>query len=209
MSSLDHMTSVVASRPSHFPRREDAVQWSLVSGAMRNPESARVSVPDQLVRCTPSDSHSHAQGNINADGHASEDVSASTPAAPPSGSYRWRTDLLSSQPYWSGWFAGLSALFLSCTMPKMLLLAGSDRLDTPMMIAHMQGKLQLEVLADAGHSVQEDQPRDTARKLAEFVLRHRLSTTGAAWAAQSQVAATHAPATATPASKPPVPLFCE
>jgi hypothetical protein len=178
VSSLEHMSSVLESRPPFFRNVEDAVHWSLMTGAMRNPQSARVSVPDQLVRCEERE----AEGTMKSD-----DASASTVT------FRWRTDLLSSQPYWSDWFSGLSSLFLSCALPKLLLLAGSDRLDTPLMIAHMQGKLQLEVLANAGHSVQEDQPRETARKLAEFVQRHKLHSMGAAWTNQAKISHTNTP----------------
>ena len=38
-----------------------------------------------------------------------------------------------------GWFEGLSKLFLSCTVPKLLLLAGVDRLDKDLTIGQMQG----------------------------------------------------------------------
>jgi protein phosphatase methylesterase 1 len=41
--------------------------------------------------------------------------------------------------YWEGWFKGLSKLFLSTRMPKLLLLAGIDRLDKELTIAQMQG----------------------------------------------------------------------
>lgn len=192
VDSLDHMTAVIQSRPTHFARREDAVQWSLMAGAMRNAESARCSVPDQLVQMEEGEA---AGGPTDA-------------AGVPTSSYRWRTDLLASQPFWSGWFTGLSSLFLSCPLPKLLLLAGSDRLDTPMMIAHMQGKMQLEVMANAGHSLQEDQPRETARKIAEFVQRHKLYSMGAAWAhadAKGTPTAPKAPTPANPTSAGPTP----
>lgn len=43
------------------------------------------------------------------------------------GSWRWRTNLQASSPYWRGWYEGLSDAFLSLSVPKMLLLAGTDR----------------------------------------------------------------------------------
>ncbi len=58
----------------------------------------------------------------------------------------WRTDLSSSAPYWKGWYTGLSELFLSVTAPKILMLAGSDRLDKTLMIGQMQGKFQMSLL---------------------------------------------------------------
>jgi protein phosphatase methylesterase 1 len=50
----------------------------------------------------------------------------------------WRTDLLASEPYWREWFLGLSDLFLQCHAMKLLVLAGPDRLDKPLTVAHMQ-----------------------------------------------------------------------
>ena len=41
----------------------------------------------------------------------------------------WRIDLTQTQPHWRGWFEGLSSLFLSVSAPKLLVLAGVDRLD--------------------------------------------------------------------------------
>lgn len=56
----------------------------------------------------------------------------------------------------TGWFTGLSNLFLSVKVPKLLLLAGTDRLDKDLTIAQMQGKFQLVVLPAVGHVIQED-----------------------------------------------------
>lgn len=38
--------------------------------------------------------------------------------------YTWRIELAKTEKYWDGWFRGLSNLFLSCPIPKLLLLAG-------------------------------------------------------------------------------------
>jgi len=38
--------------------------------------------------------------------------------------YTWRVELSKTEKYWEGWFKGLSSLFLSCSVPKLLLLAG-------------------------------------------------------------------------------------
>jgi protein phosphatase methylesterase 1 len=53
--------------------------------------------------------------------------------------FRWRTDLAKTQPFWEGWFTGLSKKFLGGRGGKMLLLAGTDRLDTELTIGQMQG----------------------------------------------------------------------
>ena len=49
-----------------------------------------------------------------------------------------QVDLGASEKYWSGWYSGMSKLFLSVPAPKLLLLAGPDRLDTELTRAHMQ-----------------------------------------------------------------------
>ena len=41
--------------------------------------------------------------------------------------YTWRIDLMKTEPFWKGWFSGLSKLFLSCPISKMLILAGESR----------------------------------------------------------------------------------
>lgn len=38
--------------------------------------------------------------------------------------FTWRVELSKTEKYWEGWFRGLSALFLTCPVPKLLLLAG-------------------------------------------------------------------------------------
>lgn len=72
------------------------------------------------------------------------------------GEYRWRVSLDKTEPYWTGWFTGISELFLATKIPKMLLLAGTDRLDTALTVGQMQGKFQLVVLPSVGHTIQED-----------------------------------------------------
>jgi hypothetical protein len=51
----------------------------------------------------------------------------------------WRTDLAKTQPFWEGWFIGLSKKFLEAKGGKLLLLAGTDRLDKELIIGQMQG----------------------------------------------------------------------
>jgi protein phosphatase methylesterase 1 len=54
-------------------------------------------------------------------------------------SWTWRTDLAATQPFWEGWFVGLSKKFLEARGGKLLLLAGTDRLDKELTIGQMQG----------------------------------------------------------------------
>lgn len=56
------------------------------------------------------------------------------------GKLKWITDLIKTQPYWSEWFQGLSEKFLNSGTAKLLILAGTDRLDKPLIIGQMQGK---------------------------------------------------------------------
>jgi protein phosphatase methylesterase 1 len=56
------------------------------------------------------------------------------------GEWVWRTDLSKTQAYWENWFGGMSGKFLSARGAKMLILAGTDRLDKELMIGQMQGK---------------------------------------------------------------------
>ncbi|KAF4201673.1 hypothetical protein CNMCM8927_001274 [Aspergillus lentulus] len=108
--------------------------------------SARVSVPSLLY----------------------QEESPSDPSKP----WVWRTNLSATKPFWEDWFIGLSRKFLEARGGKLLLLAGTDRLDKELMIGQMQGKYQLQVLPEAGHFVQEDMPAKTAQILVDFYKRN-------------------------------------
>ena len=82
--------------------------------------------------------------------------------------YTWRTDLQATKPFWQDWFTDLSRKFLSLPCGKLLILAGTDRLDKPLMIAQMQGKFQLQVFPETGHFLHEDAPDKSADALIEF-----------------------------------------
>lgn len=56
--------------------------------------------------------------------------------------YKWITDLIKTQPFWTEWFTGLSDKFLNSGTAKLLILAGTDRLDKPLIIGQMQGRMQ-------------------------------------------------------------------
>jgi len=88
----------------------------------------------------------------------------------------WKTDLAATEPFWEGWFHELSKLFLKVVSPKVLILAGTDRLDKEMTIAQMQGKFQLEVLANCGHQIQEDDPLKISEILTQFLQRYKILT---------------------------------
>lgn len=60
----------------------------------------------------------------------------------PSGRVTWRTNLAATQPFWEGWYTGLSRKFLEVRSGRMLVLAGTDRTQTDreMMVGQMQGE---------------------------------------------------------------------
>ncbi|KAL6725635.1 hypothetical protein Aduo_007674 [Ancylostoma duodenale] len=144
MDALSGMSTFLRGRPASFESEERAISWCLQSGATRNRQAARISMPSQIRKM--------------------ED-----------GTYTWRIDLTASEPYWVGWFQGLSAKFLSCSPPKLLVLAGVDRLDKDLTIAQMQGKFQNMILPKVGHAVHEDSPDRLADELARFAMRHRFA----------------------------------
>lgn len=89
-----------------------------------------------------------------------------------SGAYVWKMDLKKTEPFWQQWFEGLSQRFLTVPGARMLVLAGTDRLDKELMIGQMQGKYQLVVFPESGHFIQEDEPDRTASALVEFWVRN-------------------------------------
>ncbi|CAB4402061.1 unnamed protein product [Rhizophagus irregularis] len=144
LEAISGMLGFLRTRPTEFRSIENAIQWSVKSSTIRNVESSRITLPSILIESKQNDTTK----------------------------YVWRTDLATSQPYWEGWFLGLSEKFLSAKAAKFLILAGTDRLDKPLTIAQMQGKYQLLVLPDVGHMVQEDAPDRTANALVEFWKRN-------------------------------------
>ncbi|CCO32863.1 protein phosphatase methylesterase 1 [Rhizoctonia solani AG-1 IB] len=96
----------------------------------QNVASARVSVPSLVVPAQPGD----------------------TPAGH---TWKWRTPLRNTSPYWRSWFEGLSEKFLAARTARLLVLAGTDRLDKTLMIGQMQGKFQMVVVPGVGHMLHE------------------------------------------------------
>ncbi len=63
----------------------------------------------------------------------------------------------------------MTKCFLSIKIPKILLLASSDRMDKELTIAQMQGKFKLAVINDVGHIIHEDDSKEVAKMIAEFI----------------------------------------
>ncbi|KAF7592963.1 carboxyl methyl esterase [Aspergillus hancockii] len=146
MDALQSMEKYLSTRPSRFPSLSSGIEWHTRSRTIRNRTSARVSVPSLLY----------------------EEEAPTDPSKP----WVWRTNLAETKPFWENWFVGLSKKFLEARGGKLLLLAGTDRLDKELMIGQMQGKYQLQVFPQAGHFVQEDQPVKTAQILVDFYKRN-------------------------------------
>ncbi|KAF7327125.1 Protein phosphatase methylesterase 1 [Mycena kentingensis (nom. inval.)] len=152
IEALPHMQNLLNARPDGWDSIEEAVEWHVKTKTIRNTHSARVSVPGIIQPAALSDTPQVA--------HA----------------YVWRTPLRSTAPYWMSWFQNLSATFLAARTARLLLLAGTDRLDKPLMIAQMQGKFQLEVMGGGvGHVLHEDDPTRAAEILLEFWRRNDTS----------------------------------
>ncbi|ERS97975.1 protein phosphatase methylesterase 1 [Sporothrix schenckii 1099-18] len=187
MDALQSMQTYLGTRPPGFPTLENGIEWHIRSRTVRNATSARTSVPALLV----DDSSGGQAGGSDGDGHEDRTESGATStsisedsAQPPSSAsttdgsdakrrrWRWRTDLGATQPFWEGWFVGLSKKFLGARGGKLLLLAGTDRLDTELTIGQMQGKYALQVFPEAGHFIHEDLPEKTALTLVDFYHRN-------------------------------------
>jgi len=142
--NLPHMTSFIQNRPTSFKSLVAAVDYIHSRGEIKNRASLEISVPAQLVKV---------------------DDSAGS-------AFRWRTNLLDTEPHWRGWFEGMSGKFLAVKAPKLLMLAGVDRMDRELTIAQMQGKFQLRNMPGAGHHIHEDKPKETADAIASFLGRN-------------------------------------
>ncbi|XP_021288438.1 protein phosphatase methylesterase 1 isoform X2 [Herrania umbratica] len=127
MASLMHMQKILSNRMQYFSSIEKAIEWSVRGGSLRNIDSARVSIPTTLKYDDSKKCYVH------------------------------RARLEETEQYWRGWYEGLSEKFLSCPVPKLLLLAGTDRLDRALTIGQMQGKFQMVVVRHTGHAIQVHQ----------------------------------------------------
>ncbi|KAB5580553.1 Alpha/Beta hydrolase protein [Coniochaeta sp. 2T2.1] len=161
MDALQSMQSYLSSRPPGFASLRDAIEWHVRSRTIRNAVSARTSVPGLLV-----DTSAEERGEGKGEGEGQGGAGGTKRP------WVWKTDLAATQPFWEGWFVGLSKKFLEARGGKMLLLAGTDRLDTELTIGQMQGKYALQVFPEAGHFIHEDLPEKTAIALVDFHRRN-------------------------------------
>lgn len=115
LDALKSMQQYLSTRPPGFATLQTGIEWHIRSRTIRNSVSARTSVPALL---------------------ALQDGDSTGSGGRP---WRWKTDLAATEPFWSDWFVGLSKKFLEARGGKLLLLAGTDRLDTELTIGQMQG----------------------------------------------------------------------
>ncbi|CAM9680331.1 unnamed protein product, partial [Chrysoparadoxa australica] len=130
LASLESLPEVMQAIPQEFDTMEDAIEWHVRSRAIRSNASAKVTVPSRM--------------KVAEDGKVRYSW------------VTWRTNLLQQQQHWEGWFLGLSEMFLALPQPKLLIVAGMDRLDTPLTMGQIQGKFQLKLVYSAGHSIHGD-----------------------------------------------------
>lgn len=167
MDALQSMQTYLSTRPTGFASLEAGIEWHVRSRTVRNSASARASVPGLLTERRLSTTKTaeaaagggrrkEAQGLGEGGSTSNENGVAldnTTSAATTTTSdfdnhsatngdprpWKWVTDLAATQPFWENWFVGLSKKFLSARGGKLLLLAGTDRLDTELTIGQMQG----------------------------------------------------------------------
>jgi len=198
LEALSSMQCFLSSRPKQFSTQQQAIEYMVRSGQVRNVESARVSIIGQIQPIVTSQSTETNSSTVPVVSHICETVreedeedeegeeerdqssvntqqsSTTTNVSSDTNQYTWRIDLSKTEHFWQGWFSGLSKLFLSCECPKLLLLAGVDRLDRDLTVGQMQGKFQMHVVPKSGHAVHEDAPEQVADCIASFLVRHKL-----------------------------------
>jgi protein phosphatase methylesterase 1 len=149
IEALPFMNQIITDRPQSFDTLHSGIKWCYNSCTVRKLESARVSFPGQLKEYQKN-GHTH---------------------------YTWRINLKETEKHWMGWFKGLSNIFLSLQIPKILLTAEKERMDKELTIAQMQGRFKVVVIHNVGHSVQEDDYKSTARELYNFLKDFRIPMT--------------------------------
>lgn len=158
-TALDNLAEAAAwlrKRPTSFTSAEQAVAWALSSGMLSNEAVAKMTIPARLTLVP-------AQGGADLPG-----------------SWHWTAQIATAEQDWTGWFAGLSDLFVHLPLPKLLVVGGVERLDVALEAAHMQGRFRLEIVPLSGHQVHEDRPKEVSEAFARFL--HGLRRQQAAFA---------------------------
>lgn len=166
MDALQSMTTYLSTRPTGFASVAAGIDWHLRSRTIRNAMSARTSVPGLLAL---EEEEQHKHNHSEKEDYEEERTKGST-----SKPWKWRTDLAATEPFWSDWFVGLSRKFLEAKGGKMLILAGTDRLDKELIIGQMQGmlngSLSFSVCAAAPNAVCSGHTRLTTKIPGKYAL---------------------------------------
>ncbi|CAE7213910.1 unnamed protein product [Symbiodinium sp. CCMP2592] len=85
--------------------------------------------------------------------------------------WTWITNVSEAVTCWPQWFDGVSSLFVSLPIPKLLIVGSVDRMDAALEAAHMQGRFRMEVVPHSGHYIHEDCPDDVAEAITKFLLQ--------------------------------------
>lgn len=124
------MQCFLSSRPKQFATQQQAIEYMVRSGQVRNLESARVSIIGQIqpmVTIQPNETDSstipvvsHLCETVREEDEDEEendagDKPSSNSSQPPlttnisndSNKYTWRIDLSKTEQFWQGWFSGL------------------------------------------------------------------------------------------------------
>lgn len=136
MEALPLMPSIIASRPSSFASVEEAIEWQYV---WLIPDLGPACYTDLLLVCVYSSVSTQTLRSSTSARLSVPSILRLIDPSSPSSRLTWKTDLLSSSPFWESWYRGLSAKFLGARSARMLVLAGQDRMDQPLMIGQMQG----------------------------------------------------------------------
>ena len=162
------MRAAVASRAKTFATVADAIEWCVrVARTTSNLESARVSTAHALV---PSGG-SGSGGDGREGGPGAGFPGAGFPGlgcGVGRGGWTWRRRPRTGR----GWYEGMGERFLGARCAKLLVLAGTDRLDDRLTVAQMQGKFQTVLFPNAGHAVHEDEPERCAEAVLGFAARY-------------------------------------
>ncbi|CAK6953624.1 hypothetical protein INR49_015644 [Scomber scombrus] len=164
MDALNSMQNFLRSRPKTFKSLENAIEWRCEES------TSSPAVSNSIEGIIEEEEEEEVEEESNKKRMKEDDQEIKKESI-----FTWRVELSKTEKYWDGWFRGLSALFLTCPVPKLLLLAGVDRLDKDLTIGQMQGKFQMQVLPQCGHAVHEDAPEKVADALATFMVRHKFT----------------------------------
>ncbi|KAG0348502.1 Protein phosphatase methylesterase 1 [Podila humilis] len=150
---IEIILKAVNRRPSSFENLQEAVEFGYQSGDSKNLDSIRVSYP-YMVKPAPFTTPETSSRQV------------------------FKTDMAEIiRLFWDVWFIDMTTKFLAppAAIPKMLVLAGNDRmLDAQHKAALAEKKFTLLVMPNSGHSVQEDEPQLLAREIVAFWKKYAL-----------------------------------